>query len=167
VKRLYTVPVMCKPAVLLLIAISLSAQDLSTRFDQISKARADAGQFVGNVLIAKGDQVLFEKSYGSANLEWKVADTAESKFRIGSVTKQFTAACVLLLEERGKLKTDDLVSKHMPSAPAAWSRITIYNLLTHTSGIPNFTSFPEYEEFQRQPTTPEKLIALFRPGMSI
>jgi CubicO group peptidase (beta-lactamase class C family) len=82
--------------------------------------------------------------------------------QIGSVTKQFTAACILLLEDRGKLKTDDLVSKYVPNAPAAWAKITIYDLLTHTSGIPSFTNFPEYEQFQTQPTTPEKLLAFFR-----
>jgi CubicO group peptidase (beta-lactamase class C family) len=153
---------MCKFALLLSIALLASAQDLNTRFDDIAKARVNNKQFMGNVLLAKGDQVLFEKSYGSADMEWNVANTPESKFRIGSVTKQFTAACILLLEDRGKLKTDDLVSKYVPNAPAAWAKITIYHLLTHTSGIPSFTNFPEYEQFQRQPTTPEKLLAFFR-----
>jgi CubicO group peptidase (beta-lactamase class C family) len=153
---------MCKFALLLSIALLASAQDLNTRFDDIAKARVNNKQFMGNVLLAKGDQVLFEKSYGSADMEWNVANTPESKFRIGSVTKQFTAACILLLEDRGKLKTDDLVSKYVPNAPAAWAKITIYHLLTHTSGIPSFTNFPEYDQFQRQPTTPEKLLAFFR-----
>lgn len=153
---------MCKLGLLFLFVIVAAAQDLTARFDQIAKARVEAKQFMGNVLVAKGDQVLFEKSYGSANLEWNVSNTAESKFRIGSVTKQFTAACILLLEERGKLKTDDLVSKYVPKTPPAWAKITIYHLLTHTSGIPNFTSFPEYERFQTQPTTPEKLLGFFR-----
>ena len=111
---------MCKFALLFSIALLASAQDLNTRFDDISKARVDSKHFMGNVLLAKGDQVLFEKSYGSADMEWNVAHTPESKFRIGSVTKQFTAACILLLEDRGKLKTDDLVSKYVPNAPAAW-----------------------------------------------
>jgi CubicO group peptidase (beta-lactamase class C family) len=154
--------VMCRLFVLLWAAISLSAQDLNSRFDQIAKTRADGRQFMGNVLIARGDRVVFENSYGSANLEWKVAHTAESKLRIGSVTKQFTAASILLLEDRGKLKTDDPVSKYVPNTPAAWNNITIYNLLTHTAGLPNLTSFPEFEQFQKQPTTPEKLIAFFR-----
>lgn len=153
---------MCKFALLFLVALVAAAQDLSGRFDEIVRARATAGQFIGNVLIAKGDHVLFEKSYGLANVEWTVPNAADSKFRIGSVTKQFTAAGILLLEDRGKLKTDDLVSKYVPNAPAAWSKITIYNLLTHTSGIPNFTEFPEYKQFQTQPTTPEKLLAFFR-----
>jgi CubicO group peptidase (beta-lactamase class C family) len=153
---------MCKFGLLFSVIIVAGAQDLRTRFDAIAKARADAKQFMGNVLLAKGDQVLFEKSYGSANMEWNVPNTAESKFRIGSMTKQFTTACLLLLEDRGKLKTDDPVSKYVPNAPATWAKITIYHLLTHTSGIPSFTNFPEYEQFQRQPTTPEKLLAFFR-----
>jgi len=153
---------MYKFALLFLVALVAAAQDLSGRFDEIARARADAKQFMGNVLIAKADHVLFEKSYGLANMEWNVPNAADSKFRIGSVTKQFTAACILLLEDRGKLKADDPISKYVPNAPAAWAKITIYNLLTHTSGIPNFTGFPEYERFQTQPTTPEKLLALFR-----
>jgi CubicO group peptidase (beta-lactamase class C family) len=136
---------MCKFGLLFSVIIVAGAQDLRTRFDAIAKARADAKQFMGNVLLAKGDQVLFEKSYGSANMEWNVPNTAESKFRIGSMTKQFTTACLLLLEDRGKLKTDDPVSKYVPNAPATWAKITIYRLLTHTSGIPSFTNFPEYE----------------------
>jgi CubicO group peptidase (beta-lactamase class C family) len=153
---------MVKFALLFSIVIAAGAQDLSIRFDEIAKTRVEAKQFMGNVLLAKGNKVLFEKSYGSADMEWNVPNTAESKFRIGSITKQFTAACILLLEDRGKLKADDLVSKYVPNAPAAWSKITIYHLLTHTSGIPSFTGFPEYERFRTQPTTPEKLLAFFR-----
>jgi CubicO group peptidase (beta-lactamase class C family) len=153
---------MGKLALLFSMIAVASAQDLGGRFDEIVKARSDAKRFMGNVLIAKGDHVLFEKSYGAADMEWNVPNTADSKFRIGSVTKQFTAACILLLEDRGKLKTDDPVSKYVVNAPAAWSKITIYHLLTHTSGIPSFTGFPEYEQFQTRPTTPEKLLALFR-----
>lgn len=153
---------MCRFGLLFFIVLAAAAQDSTGNFDEIVRARADARQFIGNVLIANGDKVIFEKSYGLANMEWNVANTADGKFRIGSVTKQFTAACILLLEERGKLKTDDAVSKYVPSAPAAWAKITIYNLLTHTSGIPNFTSFPDYQRFQTEPTTPENLPGFFR-----
>ena len=153
---------MCRFGLLFFLVLAAAAQDLTGRFDDIARARADAGQFMGNVLIAKGDKAIFEKSYGLANMEWNVPNTVDGKFRIGSVTKQFTAACILLLEERAKLKTDDAVSKYVPNAPAAWAKISIYDLLTHTSGIPNFTSFPEYQRFQAEPTTPEKLLAFFR-----
>jgi len=153
---------MCRFGLLFFLVLAAAAQDLTKRFDDIARARADAGQFMGNVLIAKGDKAIFEKSYGLANMEWNVPNTVDGKFRIGSVTKQFTAACILLLEERAKLKTDDAVSKYVPNAPAAWAKISIDHLLTHTSGIPNFTSFPEYQRFQAEPTTPEKLLAFFR-----
>ena len=84
------------------------------------------------------------------------------KFRLGSVTKQFTAASILLLEERGKLNINDPVKKYMPDAPAAWDKVTIFHLLTHTSGIPSFTGFPDYPSSEATPTTPEKLVARFR-----
>ena len=153
---------MCKVALLLSIGVVVAARDLSARFDEIAKSRADAKQFMGNVLVAKSDQVFLEKSYGLANVESNVPNTAESKFRTGSVTRQFTAASILLLEDRGKLNSGDRVSNYVPNAPAAWATITIYQLLTHTSGIPSFTDFPEYEQFETQPTTPRKRLAFFR-----
>src|SRR5437899_2268555 len=112
------------------------AQD-PARLDQIVQTYIAGNQFMGTVLVAKGDQVIFSKGYGSANLEWNIPNTPATKFRLGSITKQFTAACILLLEERDKLKIEDSVKKYMADAPPAWDKITIYNLLTHTSGIPN------------------------------
>ena len=138
------------------------AQAPVERMDQIARSYADSHQFMGSVLVAQGDKVVFEKGYGAANLEWDIPNSSVTKFRIGSMTKQFTAASILLLEERGKLKTDDLVKKYIPDAPAAWDKITIYNLLTHTSGIPSFTSFPDYHSSEATPTTPDALVARFR-----
>ena len=68
----------------------------------------------------------------------------------------------MLLQERGQLNIEDPVKKYLPDAPAAWDRITIFNLLTHTSGIPNFTSFPDYKASEATPTTPEQLVARLR-----
>lgn len=136
------------------------AQDVP-RMDQIARSFDTNQQFMGSVLVAQNGKVLLDKGYGYANLEWQVANSPQSKFRLGSITKQFTAACILLLEERGKLSTDDLVKKYLSNAPAAWDKITIYNLLTHTSGIPNFTSFPDYQTSEGSPTTPEKLVERF------
>lgn len=137
------------------------AQD-QVRLDQIVESYVTQNHFMGAVLVAKGDQIIFSKGYGSANLEWNIPNTPTSKFRIGSMTKQFTAASILLLEERGKLKVEDPVRKYMPDAPAAWEKITIYNLLTHTSGIPNFTSFPDYVTTESLASPAEKTIARFR-----
>ena len=138
-----------------------AAQDVS-RMVRIIQSHVDSKQFMGSVLVAQDGNVLLDKGYGSANLEWDIPDSPQTKFRLGSLTKQFTAAAILLLEERGKLRTDDLVAKYLPDAPAAWATITIANLLTHTSGIPNFTSFPDYSTTEATPTTPEQLVARFR-----
>src|SRR5438093_224596 len=137
------------------------AQDVS-RMDRIIRSHVDSKQFMGSVLVAQDGKVLLDKGYGSANLEWDIPDSPQTKFRLGSLTKQFTAAAILLLEERGKLRTADLVAKYLPDAPAGWATITIANLLTHTSGIPNFTSFPDYSTTEATPTTPEHLVARFR-----
>jgi CubicO group peptidase (beta-lactamase class C family) len=133
------------------------AQDTATRMDDVVRHFPN---FMGSVLVARGDDVLFSRGYGFANLEWKIPNSPSTKFRLGSVTKQFTAACILLLEERGKLKTDDLVKKYMPDAPPAWDKITIYHVLTHTSGIPSYTDFPDHNPVN--PITPHDLVAQFR-----
>jgi CubicO group peptidase (beta-lactamase class C family) len=131
------------------------------RMEQIIQANVPK-QFMGTVLVAQDGKVLLDKGYGFANLEWEIPNTPTTKFRLGSVTKQFTAASILLLEERGKLKVEDPVKKYMPDAPAAWGKITIFHVLTHTSGIPSFTGFPDYQPTEAIPTTPEKLVARFR-----
>jgi len=145
---------------LLLLTATVFAQD-PARLDQIVQSYVASDHFMGTVLVAKGDKVLLSKGYGSANLEWNVPNAPSTKFRLGSITKQFTAASILLLEERGKLKVDDPVKKYMPDAPPAWNKITIFNLLTHTSGIPNFTSFPDYATTEALPSPAEKTIARF------
>src|SRR5271156_194629 len=138
-------------ASLVLAAVTCFAQD-ATRMDQIVQSYANQ-KFMGTALVARDGHVLFSKGYGFANLEWNIANTPDTKFRLGSVTKQFTAASILLLEERGKLDVGDPVKKYVPDAPAAWDKITIRNLLTHTSGIPNFTGFSDYQKLEPFPTT--------------
>jgi CubicO group peptidase (beta-lactamase class C family) len=152
----------CYLSVSLAFAAPSLAQDPAARMDQVVRSYVDARQFMGSVLVARGDKVLFNQAYGSANLEWNTPDTTSTKFRIGSMTKQFTAAAVLLLEERGKLKVDDPVKRYYPDAPAAWDNITLFHLLTHTSGIPNHTSFPEFESLSTLRTTPDQLVKSFR-----
>ena len=133
----------------------------TSRMEQIVQDSVSRKVFMGTVLVARDDEILLDKGYGFANLELDVPDTPATKFRLGSVTKEFTAAAIMLLQERGKLSVNDLVKKYMPDAPAAWDKITIFNILTHTSGIPNYTSFPEYPALQGIPTTPQKLVARF------
>jgi len=130
--------------------------------EQVIQSYTTNRQFMGSVLVAKGTDVLLSKGYGSANLEWDVPNTPATKFRLGSITKQFTAASILLLQERGKLNVEDPVKKYMADAPAAWDKVTIYHLLTHTSGIPSFTSFPEYAKWEPFAVTPAEEVARFR-----
>jgi CubicO group peptidase (beta-lactamase class C family) len=130
--------------------------------ERLIQSYVSSGKFMGSVLVARGSDVLLSKGYGSANLEWNIANSPSAKFRLGSITKQFTAASILLLEERGKLKTEDPVKKYVAVAPAAWDKITIRHLLTHTSGIPNFTSFPDYRASEPFATPVEKIVARFR-----
>jgi CubicO group peptidase (beta-lactamase class C family) len=138
------------------------AQD-SARMDQVARSYTDELKtFMGSLLVARDGQVLISRGYGSANLEWTIPNTPATKFRLGSITKQFTAAAILLLEERGKLRIDDPVKKHLEDTPAAWDQVTIFHLLTHTSGIPSFTGFPDYRTAKLVSTTAEKIVASFR-----
>jgi CubicO group peptidase (beta-lactamase class C family) len=152
---------MLRFAIVLLVACAGWAQD-AARMEQVIQSYTTGRHFMGTVLVAKGAEVLLSKGYGSANLEWDVPNSPATKFRLGSITKQFTAASILLLQERGKLNVEDPVKKYMADAPAAWDKITIYNLLTHTSGIPSFTSFPEYAKWEPFTATPAEEVARFR-----
>jgi len=130
----------------------------TARMDQVARFYVDAHQFMGVVLVAHGDEVIFSKAYGSANLEWDVPNTPDTKFRLGSLTKQFTAAAVLLLEERGKVKLDDPIKTYYPDAPPAWDAITLRHLLGHTSGIPNYTATPDFGRMSATHSTPADLV---------
>ncbi|ESQ83775.1 serine hydrolase [Asticcacaulis benevestitus] len=147
---------------LLSVAPTAFAADDTARMDQVVQSHVDAKEFMGTVLVARDGKVIFEKAYGYANLEWMVPETIDTKYRLGSVTKQFTAASILLLQERGKLKLSDPIKLYVPEAPAAWDKITIAHLLSHTSGVINFTGLPDYAATQRLPTTPAELIKRFR-----
>ena len=122
-------------SVLLAPAASAFAQD-TARIEQIIQSYVSNGAFSGSVLVARGNDVIFSKGFGLANREWEIANSATTKFRVASITKQFTAAAILLLQERGKLNIDDPVKKYLPEAPAAWDTMTIFHLLTHTAGLP-------------------------------
>jgi len=137
------------------------AQDVD-RMDQIVQSYVKDHQFMGAVLVAKGDKILFNRAYGSANIEWDISNTPTTKFRLGSVTKQFTAAAILLLEERGKLKLDQPVSTYLPDTPPAWQKIIVSQLLTHTSGIPNVTSQPQFANMAPLTKKPNEIIDLVR-----
>jgi len=140
---------------------SSAAQD-TARMEQVVQSYVTAGTFMGTVLVARDGNVLLDKAYGMANLELDVPTTPDTKFRLGSITKQFTAASILLLEERGKLKIDDRVKTYLPDAPMAWDRITVRNLLNHTSGIPNFTALSDYNTVKLSPRSADAAVSAVR-----
>jgi CubicO group peptidase (beta-lactamase class C family) len=152
----------------LLVATLLQAPSLSGRAEDQDNVDGRMDQFVsskdfsGAVLVARDGHVLFQKAYGLANRENDVPNKLETKFRLGSVTKQFTAMGVMLLVERGKVRISDRVCDYIDKCTKAWSGITLGHLLTHTSGIPNFTDFPDNDHYERLPMTPLETIARFR-----
>lgn len=118
---------------------------------------AAAGRFMGGVLVAKGDQVLFRQVYGMANREQGQAMQLNSRFRLASVSKQFTAAAILKLQDDGKLRIDDTVCKWIQPCPTAWAPIRIHHLLSHTSGIPDLMARPAWGLGRVTPITLDKL----------
>jgi CubicO group peptidase (beta-lactamase class C family) len=132
--------------------------NIARRMDQFVSSR----DFSGAVLVARDGRVLFQKAYGLANRENDVPNKLATKFRLGSITKQFTAMGVMILVERGQVRISDRVCDYIDNCPKAWSDITLGHLLTHASGIPDFTDFPDDDQFERLPTTPLAAIARFR-----
>jgi CubicO group peptidase (beta-lactamase class C family) len=135
---------------------------VKARLDQVASSYTAGNAFMGAVLVVDGDHVLLDKGYGMADLEWGNPNDADVKFRLGSLTKQFTATLVLLLQQEGKLKVDDPVSKYLTDTPKTWEKITLANLLGHTSGIPNFTELKEFDVWRMSPHTAEEELAFFR-----
>ncbi len=113
------------------------------------------------VLVARDGNILYEKGFGYADIQQKKPVTPETKFRIGSITKQFTAAAILRLQEEGKISVQDKLSKFLPDFPRA-GEVTIHHLLTHTSGIHSYTGKPEFISRVTSPITEDELIAFFK-----
>ncbi len=134
-------------------AFAADAQDFNSEADAYLSKLTAREEFSGTVLISTNGSVVFAKAYGLANREWNVLNTTNTIFRLGSVTKQFTAMCILILQDEHKLNVTNPVSQYVEDCPKAWRAITIHHLLTHTSGIPNITESPDIEDLERLPTT--------------
>jgi len=130
--------------------------------DQIVRTSAQADDFSGSVLVARDGQILLDKGYGFANREWRIPNDSDTKFRLGSITKQFTAVAIMVLNERGLVDLDAPVKTWVTDAPAAWDQVTVRRLLAHTAGVPNFTSFDDFQAQKTLPVTVDSLIARFR-----
>jgi len=119
--------------------------------------------FSGTILIAKQGKVYFQKAYGKASLELNVPNNINTKYSIASLTKSFTALAIMQLVEKEKLKLTDPFSLYVSNCPDAWKTITIQQLLTHTSGIMNFSRLPDWDEYhKKQSYTSKELVNLVR-----
>jgi CubicO group peptidase (beta-lactamase class C family) len=137
INQFMRIAVLC--AIQLLCISNSPAQELAVKFDEYTNNEVKEGRFSGAVLIARDGKVLLSKGYGIANREDDIPNTPRTKFRIGSLTKQFTAMAILILQERKALNVQDPICKYLPRCPVAWQPITIHHLLTHTSGLPDYT----------------------------
>lgn len=147
-------------------ALQLNAQDRAGKTDEFIQRVVDYNSFSGSVLIADNREVIFKKGYSFANREWEIKNTTDTKFRIGSITKQFTAAIILRLREEGKLKLDDKITDHIPYYRKDTGEIvTIHQLLVHTSGIPSYTSVPNFfQEISKREFTVEEFVKEYCTG---
>jgi CubicO group peptidase (beta-lactamase class C family) len=156
------IPVQAATAIPLSSATPSADDLLATRLNSALNDLAQKGNLSGAILVARAGQVLFSQGYGMANIDLKISNTPTIKFHIGSLTKQFTAFAILLLQQQGKLNVQDPICKYVKECPETWQAITIHQLLIHTSGIPEFNTTPGIQEFVMHPETPLQIIAQFR-----
>lgn len=147
------------------IGIATSTPALSAKLpqlDQFLSEQTNNHRFSGAVLVAQNGQILLSKGYGLADHNRQLPNTPQTRFRLGSVTKPFTALAILQLQAQGKLNVQDLICRYLTDCPAAWQTITLHQLLTHTAGIPDIERLPEYAQIKTTPMTPAQTIALFQ-----
>ncbi len=141
----------------------LFAQEKARQIENLLNKYHEYDQFNGSVLVADDGKVIFSQGYGMANMEHDIPNRPDTKHRLGSITKQFTAALILQLVEEGRLELDKPISAYLPDykGPAA-DVVTIHHLLNHSSGIPSYTSFPGFfQEQSRDPASPVEFVKTF------
>lgn len=132
------------------------------KIHDLISACTEYGQFNGTALIAEQGKIIYKNGFGEANKEWAIPNKADTKHRLASISKQFTAMAVLQLVAKGKLELKVPITNYLPDYPQkTGNQITIHHLLTHTSGLPNYTSFPNYRDLMRNPQSTEDLVNLF------
>lgn len=142
---------------------SSDRKDLAGKIDEYMQAAVKNDQFSGSILVARKGSPIISKGYRMANYELKVPNTPQTTFTLASITKQFTGVAIMQLQEQRWLKVSDKICKYLENCPAAWQSITIHHLLTHTSGIENFSSLPDWdEEIAVQPTSRVGFVDVFR-----
>ncbi|MBR0551799.1 serine hydrolase domain-containing protein [Stakelama marina] len=147
---------------MLVVPSAASAQAEAPGLVSIARAAAEQNGFSGVVLVAAGDDVLVDRGFGEANREWGIANGVDTRFRLGSLTKQFTAALVLKLVDDGKVDLDAPIARYLDDAPAGWAKVSVRDLLAHTSGIPNFTTMDGFDAWAMTAREPNEIVGFFR-----
>lgn len=136
-------------------------QSLTTKIDSLLLEKYPSNSPGASFLITKNGNSIYKKAFGLSNLELNTPMQTEDVFQIGSMTKQFTAIAILMLQEKGKLNVNDKITKYIPNYPNG-NKITIHHLLTHTSGIKSFTSIKKLNKIAKKDFTPSELINFFK-----
>ena len=134
---------------------------LEARVDALLKPLVDEDLISGSVLIARGDRIEVAKGYGPANREHDAPCTPETKYRLASMTKSFTAMAIMILEQRGLLSVEDTLDQYLPDFPHG-DKIQLHHLLTHTSGVINYSKLPDHYKAWTMPHTLDEVIARFQ-----
>jgi CubicO group peptidase (beta-lactamase class C family) len=138
------------------------ASNLEAELDAMLQKIEAKDLLSGAVLVARDGQIVLSKGYGLADHDRKIPNTPQTRFPIGALTDQFTALAVLMLQEQGKLNVQDPICNYVAECPDTWKAITIQHLLTHSSGLPDFISSPEFHAAMDKPISRAEVIALFK-----
>ncbi|KAA3613848.1 MAG: DUF3471 domain-containing protein [Calditrichaeota bacterium] len=139
------------------------AQNKAIEIDKMMQLYHDYGQFNGTVLVAESGKIIFKKGYGFANMEWNIGNEPDTKFRLGSITKQFTSMLIMQLVADGKIQLEEKITHYLPDyRKDTGDKVTVHHLLTHTSGIPSYTSMPNFfKDVSRNPYTVDEFVKKF------
>src|SRR4030095_4394186 len=154
------------PAILLISQHAALAQDHAAKIQEVLALAHKYRQFNGSALVAENGNVVYKGAFGLANMEWNIPNAPDTKFRLGSITKQFTATLTMQLVEQGKIKLDAKISDYLPDyRKDIGQKVTIHQLLTHTSGIPSYTSQPGFfENVSRNPFKVDDFVKKYASG---
>jgi CubicO group peptidase (beta-lactamase class C family) len=143
-----------------------SSQDRAAKIQHVLELAHKFRQFNGSALVAENGKVIYKGGFGMANMEWGIPNAPDTKFRLGSITKQFTAVLTLQLVEQGKIKLDGKISDYLPDyRKDIGEKVTVHQLLTHTSGIPSYTSQPGFfENVSRNPYKVAEFVKKYASG---
>src|SRR5690242_19113079 len=149
-----------EPAALLGIVLGSMRRGLDMDLSVYFADQCQQGRYSGSVFVWREGQVLLDAGYGLARREMGRPNAPKTTFQLASVSKQFTAGAILLLQEQGALSVSDRLSRWLPESPEAWQPMTLHHLLTHTSGIGHWQDFPMLK--LDQPIARDELLAIFQ-----